>query len=497
MIHGQKIISAEEMQRIEKLAVTANYDPAKFMDKAAEGIARITKEFIEKLNLPKKILLLTGKGNNAGDAYTAGVLLLKQGFSVLAASAFPLKECSPVCRQRHDLFIKRGGKVVPFSNLDTKEYGVILDGLVGTGFKGKASGPLFKAIEWANQSDLPILALDIPSGLNGTTGEVESIAIDAIRTIYLGLPKIGFFLEKGWDHIGHLAGVDFGLPEKFLMQAKEEALLLDPASLHLPHLRRSRHKYEAGYVLGIAGSPQMPGAAALATAGALHSGAGIVRLFSMPGTPSDQLLAEVIYEEYNLKRIQEESKRAAAYFIGPGLGRAPIIEKILKELLPSLRLPISLDADALYFLAKNPSIKLPKHSILTPHHGEMEKLLKKKPSLKTCQAYVEKHKTTLVLKGAPSIVFHPGKKPLVIAHGDPGMATAGSGDVLTGILAGLLAQKMLPQEAAALGVYLHAKAGEIAALDLTSYCMIASDILKYLPEVFESINPMSLDAPVQ
>jgi ADP-dependent NAD(P)H-hydrate dehydratase / NAD(P)H-hydrate epimerase len=361
-------------------------------------------------------------------------------------------------------------------------------GLVGTGFKGKASGALAKAITWANNTDLPILAIDIPSGLNGTTGEVGSVAIDAVGTIYLGLPKIGFFLEKGWDMVGDLAGVDFGLPEEFIDEAKEEALLLDPTSLHLPPLRRSRHKYEAGYVLGIAGSPQMPGAAALATAGVLRSGAGIVRLFSMPDTPTDQLLAEVIHEEYDLKKIKEESKRAAAYFIGPGLGRTSETEKLLKQLFTSLRLPTVIDADALYFLAKNPSTKLPKHSILTPHHGEMEKLLKKKPTLKNCQAYVEKHKTTLVLKGAPSIVFHPGKKPLVIAHGDPGMATAGSGDVLTGILAGLLAQKMTPGEAAALGVYLHARAGEIAGLSLTSYCMIASDILKYLPQAFAIVG---------
>ena len=162
----------------------------------------------------------------------------------------------------------------PLSNADVEGYGVILDGLVGTGFKGKAAGPLAKAITWANQSDLPILALDIPSGLNGTTGDVGSVAIEAVGTIFLGLPKIGFFLEKGWDHIGDLAGVDFGLPEKFIEEAKEEALLLDPASLHLPPMQRTRNKYEAGYVLGIAGSPPMPGAAALASAGVLRSGAG-------------------------------------------------------------------------------------------------------------------------------------------------------------------------------------------------------------------------------
>ncbi len=482
MITGQKIVTAEEIRKLEKLASSS--DAGKFMDKAASGIALITEQFIEKNNLPKKIILLTGKGNNGGDAYTAGALLLEQGFSVLAISAFPLKDCTPLCRERHDRFIQHGGQVQPLSHFNPEGYSVILDGLVGTGFQGKASGNLAKAIEWAHNSDLPILALDIPSGLNGTTGEVASIAIEAAATLYLGLPKIGFFLDKGWDHVGNLIGVDFGLPEKLMLQAKEEALLLDPTSLELPILRRSRHKYEAGYVLGIAGSPQMPGAAALATAGVLRSGAGIVRLFSMPETPSSHLLSEVIHEDYHLKRVQEEAKRASAYFVGPGLGRTPAVEKLLKELLPTLRLPTVLDADALYFLAKNPSWKLPSHTILTPHHGEMEKILKKKPTLKACQDYVEKKKVTLVLKGAPTIIFYPKKKPLIIAHGDPGMATAGSGDVLTGILAGLLAQKMAPQNAAALGVFLHAAAGEIAALHLTSYCMIASDILRYLPEVF-------------
>lgn len=487
MIQGLKVVAAEEMQRIEKLSIAAGQNAAAFMDKAAEGIAQAAQEFIEKHHLPKRILLMTGKGSNAGDAYTAGSLLLADRFFVQAVQAFPLQEYSPLCRERHDRFVRQGGKVEPLSHASTAGCSLILDGLVGTGFKGKAEKALAKAIEWAHETGLPILALDIPSGLNGTTGEVGSVAINATATIYLGLPKIGFFLEKGWDHVGALIGVDFGLPAKFIKQVQEKALLLDPSSLQLPAMRRSRHKYEAGYVLAVAGSPQMAGAAALSTAGVLHSGAGIVRLFSMPHTPSDHLLAEVIHEEYGLKRAQEESKRAAAYLVGPGLGRTPSVEKLLQQLLPSIRLPVVLDADALYFLAKNPSWKLPPHSILTPHHGEMQKLIKKAPTLETCQDYVEKRKATLVLKGAPSIVFHPGKKPLIIPYGDPGMATAGSGDVLTGIIAGLLAQKMDPLEAAALGVYLHAIAGELAAHQLTSYCMIASDILDYLPKAFESL----------
>ncbi len=470
------IVTSDEMQRFD-----AALDPATSMDKAAEGIARAVEAFIYDHHLPPRVILLTGKGNNAGDAYTAGCLLLQKGFFVQALSTFSIDHVSPLCRARHGRFISQKGQIAFSLPSDMESYSLIIDGLVGTGFQGKAEGPLAHAIDWANRSGLPIFSIDIPSGLNGTTGDVATTAIQATATLYLGFPKIGFFIGQGWDHVGKLIPVDIGLPPPQL----SIATLLDPTSLKLPSLKRSRHKYTAGYVLGIAGSPTMPGAAALAASGVLHSGAGIVRLLTLPGTPSYPFLPEVIHEDYNLARIQEESQRAAAFFVGPGLGRTSEVEKLLYQLLPSLSLPCVLDADALYFLAKNPSWNIPSQTLLTPHHKEMKALLQKEPSLETCQHYAEHHKTTVVLKGAPTIIFHPGKKPLIIAAGDPGMATAGTGDVLTGIIAGLLAQKMEPLEAAILGAYLHGRAGELAAKHLTSYGMIASDILSYLPEALK------------
>jgi len=252
--------------------------------------------------------------------------------------------------------------------------------------------------------------------------------------------------------------------------------------LKLPPIQKSRHKYEAGYVLGVAGSKEMPGAAALASEAVLRSGAGIVRLFT---DHPCHLKNEVIREKYSLPRIKEEAKRATAYFIGPGLGRTTTVEKRLKALLGTVQLPSVIDGDALFFLNKS---RIPKQAILTPHHGEMERLLKKKPTLENCQQYAEKHQTTIVLKGSETTIFHPKKKPVISTHGDPGMATAGTGDVLTGILAGLLAQKMPPYQAALLGVYLHGIAGELAAEALTSYCMMASDLLDELPIAFASLD---------
>jgi NAD(P)H-hydrate epimerase len=259
-------------------------------------------------------------------------------------------------------------------------------------------------------------------------------------------------------------------------------LKIEEQELRLPLIQKSRHKYEAGYVLGVAGSEEMPGAAALSSEAVLRSGAGVVRLFT---DHPCHLRNEVIREKYSLPRIKEEAKRANSCFIGPGLGRTKNVEKRLKALLGIIELPCVIDGDALFFLSKN---LIPRNAVLTPHHGEMERLLKKKPTPENCQKYAEENKTTVVLKGSETTIFHPKKKPVVSTHGDPGMATAGTGDVLTGIIAGLLAQKMTPYQAALLGVYLHGIAGELAADALTSYCMIASDLLDVLPIAFANLE---------
>lgn len=480
-----KIVTPEEMRRIEQLAISIGSKESDFMDRAAEKITKAVEEYIYERNLPKRVLLLAGKGNNGADGYTAGVMLMAKGVFVKAVQVFPHEESSPLCLERHDQFVKAGGEVTGLSLGDPNGCALILDGLVGTGFKGKANGPLKDAIEWANKTTLPILAIDIPSGLDGTTGSVETAAIVAKTTVFLGLPKIGFFIGKGWDHVGKLVSADFGLPAQVIQEAKPEAELLEPTGLKLPVIQRCRHKYQAGYVLAIAGSKTMPGAADLSSKAALRSGAGMVRLFS---DASRNLISEVICEPFDLKRMQDESKRSSAFLIGPGLGRDEKAEKIVQESLSLASLPLVLDADALFFLAKNRSWKIPKNAVLTPHHQEMERLLEKPPLFSHCQEFVDRHQCSVVLKGAPTVIFHPNRLPIVCTEGDPGMATAGSGDVLTGIIAGLLAQKMTPLDAAILGVYLHGYAGKITATKLTSYCMIASDLLTYLPDAFTTLQ---------
>ncbi len=480
MLEGKKVVSADEMRRIESLAYRQGCRDIDFMDKAGHGIAQKVQDYCDRYGLDKHVTVLAGKGNNGGDALTAAIHLLSAGYYVEVLLAYPRDSCSALCKSKHDLYKAAGGKFTS----EIKGAGLILDGLVGTGFRGNAEGPLAEAIVLANQSGLPILAVDIPSGLDATTGTIGSVAINATQTLYLGLPKIGFFIEQGWDVVGELVYVDFDLPPFFIAEAKAEAYLIDESALQMPKMRRSQHKYEAGYVIGIAGSASMGGAAALASLAALRTGAGIVRLFHSYGMETSSLPWEVLREPREKKRILEESKRAAAYFIGPGLGRTDEVRRFLKKLLPSLNHPMVLDADALFFL---PALRFPRApAILTPHRGEMKRLLQGgQVSLKNCQQYVEENEATVLLKGGPSFIFHPQRAPLIMTRGNPGMATAGTGDVLAGIVTALLAQKVEPRTAAVLGSTLHGTAGEIAAREKTPYGLIASDLISYLPEAIE------------
>lgn len=490
-LEGLKVVSAEEMTRIENSAYQEGASEQTFVENAGKAIANAIMHFIEHHALSKTVCLLTGKGNNGADAFAAGAELIQHGFTVTAQPIFPKEALGSLCKIMCEKFFSCGGKMH-----QGKWTGILIDGLVGTGFKGKAEGPLAAAITSANQSGLPILAIDIPSGLNGTTGEVKTVAIKATETIFLGLPKKGFFLKSGWDHVGTLRYASFGLAEKNIALANPSAILLkeENLSLQFPPLLRTRHKYQAGYVLAIAGSASMPGAALLASSAALKAGAGIVRLFHPPEMRAQLSGApfELIFQSWdgkNLKPLLEETIRAKALLIGPGIGKTKHSEQMVKKIFKQISLPMVIDADALFFVAKNHSWKLPQGSILTPHHGEMHRLLGKEPSWELCQAFAEKKNVTLVLKGAPTLIFHPHQTPLINTRGDPGMATAGSGDVLTGILAALLAQGLDPRRAAALGVYLHGAAGEAAACDLTSYCMTASDLIDYLAEAFKELLP--------
>lgn len=495
-----KVVTPSQMKDLEQQAYQDGASEQDFMEEAGSGVGLVVHEFVERFGLEHQAILLTGKGNNGGDAYVAGIHLLHLDYHVHAYQLFPLSECSKLCQENATRFIKEGGLLtelkydeeIPFP-LD----GIIIDGIFGTGFRGAIEEPIATRVRQANQSGLPIIAVDIPSGLNGETGKIEGDVILAAETAFLGLPKIGFFLEDAWNAVGHLRYVDFGLDQDYIEEFPEQLVMLSDEMMLplLPTYKRNRNKYGAGLVVGVAGSKTMPGAAILASLATLRGGAGIMRLLHPEGMES--LLAaspyEIIKTPYNISNMQEileHFEKARSVFIGPGIGKTEESRTLLSQILPKIKVPCVLDADALNILAEH-WINLPEKSILTPHTGEMHRLLHLKNHrpldmdfLHRCKQFAENKRVTLVLKGGPSFIFHPGLPIYVSPVGDPGMATAGSGDVLTGLIASLLAQGLTPHHAACLGVYLHGVAGEQAALELTSYCMTASDIIDFLPIAF-------------
>ncbi|MCB1112860.1 MAG: NAD(P)H-hydrate dehydratase [Chlamydiales bacterium] len=493
------VVTAKAMAETEALAYADGCREEDFMEAAGRGVAAAVHEFVDHHKMPHRVYLLCGKGNNAGDAYVAGCYLKDHNYQVIALQTAPIDTCSELCKKNHDRFVEIGGTVIKIKDSGDIEFtreGVIVDALFGTGLQSAPREPFASIINHANDSGLPIIAVDIPSGLNGNSGIAEGAVIRAAETVFLGLPKLGFFLNQGWDHVGILHYVDFGLPNKFSDNAESAVLMFTQEMMEarIPKMQRSRHKYQAGSVVGLAGSPQMPGAANMASLSALRGGAGIVKLLHPPGmetvlASSAFELIKIPYDRNDPDSLLTIMNSASALFIGPGIGVSDDTISLLKALLPKIAVPVVIDADGLNIIATH-KITLPEQTILTPHHGEMRRLLQTEERypldlnyLSVCQKYAEKNNVTIILKGAPTFILHPKSKPYVIARGDPGMATAGSGDVLTGLTAALLAQGLAPHDAAATAAYIHAAAGEYAAAVYTSYCMIATDIIRFFPDL--------------
>lgn len=501
------IVLPQTMASLELQACKEGCSAAAFMDRAGEGIAAAAEEFIAFYGLPRAVCLLCGKGNNGGDAFNAGCHLLKRGYSVFAIQPESLDQASPLCRQHGKAFAALGGSILKEAPAFTFTC-LILDGLFGTGFKGAPSLPYQRLIEAANASGMAILSVDIPSGLDGASGKVESSSIQAAATLFLELPKTGFFIGEGWEKTGKLKQIPFGLPQELCAQAESNCQLITPeqVQLLLPPLLRTRHKYQAGHVVGLAGSPGMGGAALLASLAALRGGAGIVHLLHPKGMENELGTApmEVIklsYSPNEIDKVEAWINRGDAVFIGPGLGRSPETAALLKALLPRIQKPCVCDADALNILSET-AMELPTHTLLTPHKKEMERLLRRTlPScidlnvLQQLQLYAEAKNSTLLFKGAPTFIFHPQCPIQVNPTGDPGMATAGSGDVLTGLIASLMAQGLSPAEGAKAGAYLHGLAGSYAAAARgSSRGVMASDLIAQFGAVYLKLTP-SLTAP--
>jgi len=490
------VVSPQEIARVEKLACLEGCREEEFMEKAGRSIAALLEQFIQGQGLSRHVTILSGKGNNGGDGFVAACHLLQKGFTVQVYVVYGWDQIKDLCHKQAKRFLHMGGKVTSFSyDLVPPKDGIIVDALVGTGFTQIARGELAQAITWINAVSVPIIAVDIPSGLCGATGCIGSVAVHAMATIYLEYPKIGFFLRQGWETVGQLWKGQFGLPQEYQRQIHAEAYLAceERSGSFLPSLERTRNKYTAGQVIAFAGSTSMMGAAMLSAKAALRAGAGMVKNFHL-GTDVYTTSDEVICQTYigHEQLFWQEMKRTKALLVGPGLGRDAVSFTALRNMLPNVHCPVVLDADALIFLAKHPECSLPRETILTPHKGELKQLLGVEhidDLFSLCQSWVDDKHVCLLVKGAPSFLFMQQQKPVILPFGNQGMATAGSGDVLSGIIVALLAQGVTASHAVELGCCLHGLAGDFACAEKTAYSVIASDLIAYLPKAFKKVMP--------
>lgn len=362
-------------------------------------------------------------------------------------------------------------------------YDVVVDALFGTGFHGAPRPEAAELIERINAAPAPVVSVDLPSGVDASTGEVAGAVVDADLTVTFHAPKVGLVVAPGRFHAGHVVVVDIGLEGS--PTAARRAL---PAILDAVPLRGPRDtKYSAGSVLVVGGQPGMTGAAALCALAALRADAGYVTLAVPAGSlRTAEVLAlepvKVAWEEDTaLDTILEVSTRASALALGPGLGRSDARRALVRDLLARLDLPAVVDADALFGLEP---VERTAPTVLTPHAGELARLLDTSAEwvgahrLEAARAGAERFGATVLLKGADTIVASPGGAVVVSDQGPPSLATAGTGDVLTGIVASFLAKGLDPALAAAAAAVAHARAAELAPHRAG---LVASDLLDALP----------------
>ena len=523
-----KVVTAAEMRQIDRDTIEGIGIPGiVLMETAGSAIVRAIKQYYPT---GQRVGILVGKGNNGGDGLVIARQLAHTGhdvhiFLVSPADSFTgAAEINLQIAKNLGLRIEsilgekeawKGGNVEAWKRWMTN-CELLVDAIFGTGLRGAVRGPIATLIEAINSLSTPILSVDLPSGLDADTGNPLGVCVRADRTVTIGLPKRGLLVYPGAELAGALEVVDIGFPKQVIdsQYIKINRTTAVAASEWVPQRPPASHKGSYGRVLVVAGSTGMTGAAALASEAALRAGAGLVTL-AIPKSLNpilEGLLPEVMTLPLSeteagslsmsaasaILEFAEQTKSVLA--IGPGLSQHPDTVLLVHQLVrenreQALNLRMVIDADGLNALSQVPEVisLLDREAILTPHPGEMSRLTSSSvPSLeadriRTAQQFASDHNLTLVFKGAPTVTGLANGDVWINSTGNPGMATGGMGDVLTGIIAGLMAQGLSGERAAVLAVYIHGLAGDIVSKRLGMHGLIASDVLKAVPEAISSL----------
>ena len=514
-----ELVTAAEMRALDRTTIEERKIPSlRLMENAGKAVVHEMERHSGPLR-GKTVTIVAGKGQNGGDGFVVARLLRHRRCTarvVLLAPPSALKGDAAVTLRR---FQRAGGRCHPIKSgadlatlLDSLIQGsdILVDAIFGTGLNATVEGIPAAVITLMNTSGRPIVAIDLPSGLDADTGAVWGTAVAAALTVTLARPKRGLYVGAGPNHAGTIRIADIGIPSDLIAAAKIPVTLLDTASIRplLPVRNRSAHKGTFGHAGIIAGSVGKTGAAAMAAMGALRSGAGLVTV-AVPGSLNDALEAKLLeamtvpVPETEARTLSKEALAPLLAFaagktavaIGPGIGTHPETRTLVQELLGNVARPIVLDADGINAIAGHKELLGKVHAplVLTPHPGEMAHLLGcstadvQMDRLGVAARLAQEQKVCVVLKGAGTVVAGSDGRLAVNSTGNPGMATAGTGDVLTGMITGLLAQGLPLWEAACAGVYLHGLAGDLAASDQGEMGLIAGDVIRAIPRAIHHV----------
>ena len=501
-----KIFPNSSLKRID--AYTIEHEPVSSIDLMERAARALTDALTKRWDTQTPFVIFAGPGNNGGDALAVGRLLASKGYNA-EIFLFNIKgELSQECQTNKERAQQTPGLIfheitTQFAPPQLTAQHVVIDGLFGSGLNKPLAGGFANVVKYLNASPATIVAIDIPSGLMGeeNTYNVKSHIIHAHLTLSLQLPKLAFFFAENEEFVGEWELLDINLSAEAISATETDYELLEPRQIMtlIKPRQQFAHKGNFGHALLIAGSKGMAGASVLSARACLKSGVGLLTVHvpacnrNILQSAVPEAMAETdASDDYFAVPVETDEYQAIG--IGPGLGKDEETELALIEQLRNCQTPVVLDADALNLLSKHRDMlmRLPANSVLTPHPKEFERLSGKcKDSyerLSRARELAQMAHVTIILKGKYSCIVTPQGKCYFNPTGNPGMATGGSGDVLTGIVLALLAQGYSAEDAARIGAYVHGKAGDIAKEQQGEMALIASDIVNNLPAAWKTVS---------
>lgn len=489
--------TGEQMRRADLYTIEEIGVPSMvLMERAALEVVRCMEE--EQLDF-RKVLVICGSGNNGGDGYAIARLLHLKGHDVTIFFAGNSQKRSEENAQQAK--IAAHYEIPVITNLGTEEYSVIIDALFGTGLKREVTGHYREVLCSVNQMAGKKVAVDLPSGIHDTTGARMGIAFCADLTVAIAFPKRGLFLQEGNVCAGKILTGDIGISsETFSEGTVTFGYEKQDLFLGFPKRKKNSHKGSYGKVLMIAGSKGMSGAAYLSAKAAYAVGAGLVQIYTHEENRVilQQLLPEVIittYDTFDSEQLEKLIQWADLIGIGCGLGKSDTAERVMQYTLKRALVPCVVDADGINILSKHMEWIEETNAliVLTPHMKEMSRMLQCsvkeliEQRMEKLHAFVERYKVVCVLKDARTLVAKEHQNTYLNLSGNAAMAKAGSGDVLEGVIVGILAQQCEPYTSACLGVFLHGLAGDMARDKKGAYSVLASDLVAEISSVLKNI----------